>query len=512
MGLSDAVYWTGHYLSFLVLILAESSIVLVYMVTIKQSDLGVVFLENTAVSLLLVAFLIYCLLLPLLILLLSCVSPKGVYASLLGLAFYLVLPFIQLDAISWIRGSVGDYIFFGRSTKLLSCIFPQLGICLVLQGISLENDYRGTSLLCDSRHHGVSYIPVPRIQCLRESVPALKIRVIWHMISGHNNYWQDKPPKSYLIVENSVQNCIWAVFEISIILNLDTIKNTSPTTANSKSSAKICDKRLQPLYTEIKQSLCWNLLEKRQKCLRLIYVALWAYSYRKRSLHPATTSSAFIILKKAEYTIIYCFYFFYFLCFVLTVWDSNVLKQEDVYDADVDRFYAISEIPCIVTNVFFFACLCVREPAVSRHDHHADGRWLKRKAPYVPIRAADRRKGASPARCDEDEAKTPRICDVAGCSSNIYFPLKEYNFGVGYQLRILKKPGTFALLTVLNIIKKTAPNAEENEKQNEVIVALNTLSHRGFISMFKELELHQSTLGIRAIGVTVATMRDVYVK
>ncbi|XP_040064083.1 ATP-binding cassette sub-family A member 17-like [Ixodes scapularis] len=84
--------------------------------------------------------------------------------------------------------------------------------------------------------------------------------------------------------------------------------------------------------------------------------------------------------------------------------------------------------------------------------------------------------------------------------------------GVGYQLRIVKDPKGLDLSQVLRAVRKAAPKAEADDKMKEAIVSLNTLSHAGFVRMFKELEERGTELGIKAIGVMVATLGDVYIK
>ncbi|KAH7945823.1 hypothetical protein HPB49_016035 [Dermacentor silvarum] len=85
--------------------------------------------------------------------------------------------------------------------------------------------------------------------------------------------------------------------------------------------------------------------------------------------------------------------------------------------------------------------------------------------------------------------------------------------GVGYKLRILKEPNTFKSEGVLAVVRKVAPQAAvAEEKENESIIALNTMRRDGLAAMLLDLEDGSQRLGIRSIGVTVATMMDAYVK
>ncbi|XP_077534443.1 phospholipid-transporting ATPase ABCA3-like [Haemaphysalis longicornis] len=86
-------------------------------------------------------------------------------------------------------------------------------------------------------------------------------------------------------------------------------------------------------------------------------------------------------------------------------------------------------------------------------------------------------------------------------------------FRVGYKVALVKANRDFNLEGALAKIRKTAPTAEvEEEKQQEVVIALRTLKSKGFAAMFKALEQSSQKLGIASIGVTVASMKDVYIK
>ncbi|KAH9384031.1 hypothetical protein HPB48_026014 [Haemaphysalis longicornis] len=99
----------------------------------------------------------------------------------------------------------------------------------------------------------------------------------------------------------------------------------------------------------------------------------------------------------------------------------------------------------------------------------------------------------------------------AVCSGSISFLKKAC--GVGYKITLAKVPEKFNVKNVLALIHKTVPGAEvDNDKTGEVIIALNTLNHENFPGMFKALEHDSVGLGIEAIGVTAATMKDVYLK
>ncbi|XP_077534445.1 phospholipid-transporting ATPase ABCA3-like [Haemaphysalis longicornis] len=97
----------------------------------------------------------------------------------------------------------------------------------------------------------------------------------------------------------------------------------------------------------------------------------------------------------------------------------------------------------------------------------------------------------------------------AVCSGSTSFLKKAC--GVGYKVSLVKEPGRFEVKDVLALIHKTVPGAEvDNDKTGEVIIALNTLNHEHFPAMFKKLEQKSEELGIQAIGVNAASMKEVY--
>ncbi|XP_070381292.1 phospholipid-transporting ATPase ABCA3-like isoform X4 [Dermacentor albipictus] len=97
------------------------------------------------------------------------------------------------------------------------------------------------------------------------------------------------------------------------------------------------------------------------------------------------------------------------------------------------------------------------------------------------------------------------------CSGSISFLKKAC--GVGYKLTFSKVKNAFKLHDAMHIVHKTIPAAVvDDEKQEEVSIALGTLDSKDFPAMFKALESSLEKLGIAGIGVTAASMKDVYLK
>ncbi|XP_070381252.1 phospholipid-transporting ATPase ABCA3-like isoform X2 [Dermacentor albipictus] len=85
--------------------------------------------------------------------------------------------------------------------------------------------------------------------------------------------------------------------------------------------------------------------------------------------------------------------------------------------------------------------------------------------------------------------------------------------GVGYKLTFIKVANAFKLNDIMNIVRHAAPAAiVDDDKEAAVSIALGTLDNTGFPAMFRALESSLRRLGIASIGVTVASMKDVYLK
>ncbi|KAH9367136.1 hypothetical protein HPB48_010994 [Haemaphysalis longicornis] len=84
---------------------------------------------------------------------------------------------------------------------------------------------------------------------------------------------------------------------------------------------------------------------------------------------------------------------------------------------------------------------------------------------------------------------------------------------VGYVLTITKASRKFNLAEIMAIVKEAAPEAElEDDKQQDVRISLKSLECKKFAPMFEALENSNKKLGAGNIGVTVASMKDVYIK
>ncbi|KAH7971398.1 hypothetical protein HPB49_023488 [Dermacentor silvarum] len=100
---------------------------------------------------------------------------------------------------------------------------------------------------------------------------------------------------------------------------------------------------------------------------------------------------------------------------------------------------------------------------------------------------------------------------VVVCSGSTAFLKKAC--GVGYKVTFAKVANAFKLNEVMNIVRNAAPAAiVDDDKKEEVSIALGTLDNKAFPAMFRTLESSLGRLGIASVGVTVASMKDVYLK
>ncbi|XP_077494076.1 phospholipid-transporting ATPase ABCA3-like [Amblyomma americanum] len=116
---------------------------------------------------------------------------------------------------------------------------------------------------------------------------------------------------------------------------------------------------------------------------------------------------------------------------------------------------------------------------------------------------------------DEADAIGDHVIIMSGgkvvCSGSTAFLKRAC--GVGYKLTLVKVPNVFNLNGVNALVRETAPTAEVDEdKQQETVITLHTLDHKNFPQMFEVLEGSADRLGIAKMGVTVASMKDVYLK
>ncbi|KAL1474806.1 hypothetical protein MTO96_020451 [Rhipicephalus appendiculatus] len=97
------------------------------------------------------------------------------------------------------------------------------------------------------------------------------------------------------------------------------------------------------------------------------------------------------------------------------------------------------------------------------------------------------------------------------CSGSTTFLKKTC--GVGYTINLVKEPGLFNLEGALAVIQNVIPGAHvHSDGQSTVAIRLGTFDNTGFPSLFETLESSSKQLGIADIGLTAATVKDVYTK
>ncbi|KAG0433494.1 hypothetical protein HPB47_019858, partial [Ixodes persulcatus] len=108
---------------------------------------------------------------------------NGIYAVLLGLVLYTVLPLIQLGGFSGIPLGVGEYIFRERVAKLLSSIYPHFALCWVLRITGMENDYSGKAgwNVIAKRALGIDNVTIIEIWAVTALSSMVLVYLIWYL-------------------------------------------------------------------------------------------------------------------------------------------------------------------------------------------------------------------------------------------------------------------------------------------------------------------------------------------
>ncbi|XP_075726355.1 phospholipid-transporting ATPase ABCA3 [Rhipicephalus microplus] len=100
---------------------------------------------------------------------------------------------------------------------------------------------------------------------------------------------------------------------------------------------------------------------------------------------------------------------------------------------------------------------------------------------------------------------------VVVCTGSTTFLKKAC--GVGYKVTFTKVPQVFKLHDAMAVVQRTIPHAVvDDDKKEEVCITLGTMENENFPGMFRMLEGSMRRLGISSIGVSVASMKDVYLK
>ncbi|XP_049520632.1 uncharacterized protein LOC125944311 [Dermacentor silvarum] len=87
-------------------------------------------------------------------------------------------------------------------------------------------------------------------------------------------------------------------------------------------------------------------------------------------------------------------------------------------------------------------------------------------------------------------------------------------YGVGYKVSLKKSTRVpFQKQQVLSILRRYVPSAELlHDEPEHATIGLHTVVSKDFDRMFRELERAGARLGIRSIGLTVSTLKDIYLK
>lgn len=96
------------------------------------------------------------------------------------------------------------------------------------------------------------------------------------------------------------------------------------------------------------------------------------------------------------------------------------------------------------------------------------------------------------------------------CGSSLFL---KNNYGIGYNLTIVKEDAEFPSKDITDIVKKHVPNGTlDGDISRELKYVLPTGDSPKFEEMFKDLEDNKKKLGISNFGISLSTLEEVFLK
>ncbi|XP_065294949.2 phospholipid-transporting ATPase ABCA3-like isoform X2 [Dermacentor albipictus] len=485
MGLSDAEFIWGNFLTAMAygLVVSFIAIAMMFWPRNVQHPYG----EGLNVSLVTVSFVISLVGDCLVIILLTCVFPKGQIAIVLAMALALIAPAF----ISTSSAPLPNYFLKSRQSKLATCVLPHTALYSVMRIICIARDYEG----------GASWSLVTRRVLHKDNVTIgelwggmLICDVVMMFLAFYlsnvlpcstNNprspifcllpsYWRDEPAIA-ATEEANVKQDVHRFEELQpgdkAIITTDNLNKVfGPKPVLNSISLKVCASKITVLLgpNGAGKTTLMNILTGIE----------------------APTSG------------------------VATVCGYNVasqryqVRQRVSFCQQRDIFF---EYMTCAENLYYFGSVLILDEPTAGMDVET------RRAVWDTLTdvAKERTLLLSSHDMEEADAIADHVIILASggivCSGSTSFLKKAC--GVGYKLTFSKVKNAFKLHDVMNIVRKTTPAAfVDDEKQEEVSIVLGTLDSKDFPAMFRALESSLQKLGIAGIGVTVASMKDVYLK
>ncbi|XP_065294926.1 phospholipid-transporting ATPase ABCA3-like isoform X2 [Dermacentor albipictus] len=539
MGLSDAEFFWGHFLTALVkgLVMSFVAITVMFLPLHDEHNYG----DGLNVSLVTVSFVISLIGDCLFIILISWVFPKGWLPLILSGVLLPIAPVVITTSAAAIR--LPKYFLLSRKSKLTSCVFPHTALYSVMRIICLARDYEGgaswslvTRRVLDKDNVTIGELWGGTLICdvVMTFLAFYLSKVLpWSTNNRQSpifcllpNYWRDEPAVAAVETVNVKQDV--NRFEKlqpgdKVIISTDNLtKVFGAKPVLNGLSLKVCASKITCLLGHNgagKTTLMSILTGMQAPTSGAATVCGYDVASQRYQVHQRVSF--------CQQTDIF---FEYMTCAENLYYFGSLKggKPERLEESirETLRLVALedkaSSLPKTLSGgmkrKLSIAMTLVSEPEVLILDEPTAGMDPEtRRTVWDTLTnlAKDRTLLLSSHDMEEADAIADQIIVMASggivCNGSISFLKKAC--GVGYKLTFSKVKNAFKLHDAMHIVHKNIPAAVvDDEKQEEVSIALGTLDTKDFPAMFKALESSLEKLGIAGIGVTAASMKDVYLK
>ncbi|XP_065282736.1 phospholipid-transporting ATPase ABCA3-like [Dermacentor albipictus] len=539
LGLSDTEFFWGHFLNALIIGLIESAIAILVMYLATHK--GTTYVQGVDPTLLVVSFIIAQIGYSMLVILITWVFPKGWVAIITVIMILTVLP----EVIAKSAGShpLPKYFLSSRMEKLSASILPQCGFIMVMRIICIARDYEGgaTWSLVTKPALGKDTVTILGIWAVMLITDVVFAFLAWYLSnvlswSTENpqhplfclspSYWmpeadgttaekmkanqdpsrfEELPPETKTVITTSNLTKVFGYKPALNGVNMKVYESKITVLLGHNGAGKTT---LMSILTGMKAptsgvaKVCgYNVTKHRYQVRKLVSLC-------------QQTDIFFDDMTCAENVL-------YFGS--LKGGDTARLKKAILETLRVvgleDKAYSMPrELSGGMKRRLSIAITLVSEPKLLILDEPSAGLDPEtRRNVWDTLQSVAKKSTLLLSSHDMEEADA--IADqiivmaagVTVCSGSTAFLKKAC--GVGYKVTFTKVPKAFKLDEAMAIIQKTTPLAlVDDDKKEQVSITLGTMDPTGFPAMFHELEKSLKKLGIASIGVTVASMKDVYLK
>ncbi|XP_077549975.1 ATP-binding cassette sub-family A member 17-like [Haemaphysalis longicornis] len=540
MGLEDMSYWVGNLAAQMVFFMSES-LVIMYVAVAQMGFTGTAFLEDTDPSLVLVTLFTFAWLQVLQAMLIACVA-NSVNRGLLAAVVLLVLLPLWVAGVARPTGSLVEFVFQARATLLLSALVPSVSAYHVFTLLAIQNDFDDGAHW--SKLHdlalGVGHVRIWEfwliswtevfvlgffIFYLPKVLPWATPVTLQPLFFLSPSYWfpvpteakraetgEETDPRRFerseedstplIAIRNLNQN--YGGYQVLKNINLTIYENKCTALVGRNGAGKttllnIIAGLVKPTSGTV--HVCGFDVSKDTVAAR----SFMSYCPERNILFPDLTVWEHLIyfgaLKGLDPR-------------GLKVSAENALRMvhlerhvSDLVD-DLDAGCK-KQLSIAVAAMGRPKLLLLDEPTSSLDTTACYGvlDLIRRARKTSTLVISTHNMGEADILADRivGLANGSLLCDASPAH------LKRM-FHVGYRVKITKQPTVdFKLNNVMGAVSEAAPAASiDEDTADDVLIALHTVKCDGFASMFGVLERNAHAWGIGSIGVTVATMKDVY--